>query len=162
MTLFIKVYITILVDIPLHFKVVGLGRLELPTSPLSGVRSNQLSYKPIVWLGQISGGAKQDRTADLLRARQALSQLSYSPIICNMLSLVSTRVFPRRFLPAQEWRFFVNNNGVAFVVDVVVCSTYLMVWYMVSLFLVAKKSVWALHQKWLWLVVRRWSNPRFP
>ncbi len=26
------------------------------------------------------GGAKQDRTADLLRARQALSQLSYSPI----------------------------------------------------------------------------------
>ena len=28
-------------------KVVGLGRVELPTSPLSGVRSNQLSYKPI-------------------------------------------------------------------------------------------------------------------
>ena len=28
-------------------KVVGLGRLELPTSPLSGVRSNQLSYRPI-------------------------------------------------------------------------------------------------------------------
>ena len=26
------------------------------------------------------GGAKRDRTADLLRARQALSQLSYSPI----------------------------------------------------------------------------------
>ena len=25
------------------------------------------------------GGAKRDRTADLLRARQALSQLSYSP-----------------------------------------------------------------------------------
>ena len=29
----------------------------------------------------VSGGAKQDRTADLLRARQALSQLSYSPKI---------------------------------------------------------------------------------
>ena len=28
-----------------------------------------------------SGGAKRDRTADLLRARQALSQLSYSPFI---------------------------------------------------------------------------------
>jgi hypothetical protein len=25
---------------------VGLGRLELPTSRLSGVRSNQLSYRP--------------------------------------------------------------------------------------------------------------------
>ena len=27
--------------------LVGLGRFELPTSPLSGVRSNQLSYRPI-------------------------------------------------------------------------------------------------------------------
>ncbi len=27
-----------------------------------------------------SGGAMRDRTADLLRARQALSQLSYNPI----------------------------------------------------------------------------------
>ena len=31
-------------------KVVGLGRFELPTSPLSGVRSNQLSYRPAVYL----------------------------------------------------------------------------------------------------------------
>ncbi len=28
--------------------MVGLGRLELPTSPLSGVRSNQLSYRPML------------------------------------------------------------------------------------------------------------------
>ena len=27
-----------------------------------------------------NGGAKRDRTADLLRARQALSQLSYGPV----------------------------------------------------------------------------------
>jgi hypothetical protein len=27
-------------------QMVGLGRLELPTSPLSGVRSNHLSYRP--------------------------------------------------------------------------------------------------------------------
>ena len=27
-------------------KMVGLGRLERPTSPLSGVRSNHLSYRP--------------------------------------------------------------------------------------------------------------------
>ena len=27
-------------------KLVGLGRIELPTSPLSGVRSSQLSYRP--------------------------------------------------------------------------------------------------------------------
>ena len=53
--------------------VVGLGRVELPTSPLSGVRSNQLSYRPK------TGGAGRDRTGDLLNANQALSQLSYSP-----------------------------------------------------------------------------------
>ena len=29
-----------------NHKVVGLGRLERPTSPLSGVRSNHLSYRP--------------------------------------------------------------------------------------------------------------------
>ena len=29
------------------FDLVGLGRFELPTSPLSGVRSNQLSYRPV-------------------------------------------------------------------------------------------------------------------
>jgi hypothetical protein len=28
-------------------RVVGLGRFELPTSPLSGVRSSQLSYRPL-------------------------------------------------------------------------------------------------------------------
>ena len=27
--------------------VVGLGRVELPTSALSGLRSNQLSYRPM-------------------------------------------------------------------------------------------------------------------
>ena len=31
-----------------HLQLVGLGRFELPTSRLSGVRSNQLSYRPFV------------------------------------------------------------------------------------------------------------------
>jgi hypothetical protein len=34
-------------------KLVGLGRVELPTSPLSGVRSNQLSYRPETRKGEI-------------------------------------------------------------------------------------------------------------
>ena len=33
-------------DLPRPWQLVGLGRFELPTSPLSGVRSNQLSYRP--------------------------------------------------------------------------------------------------------------------
>ncbi len=31
---------------PSSAKLVGLGGFEPPTSPLSGVRSNQLSYRP--------------------------------------------------------------------------------------------------------------------
>ena len=59
--------------------MVGLGRIELPTSPLSGVRSSQLSYGPGVFHPSTAGGAGRDRTGDLLSANQALSQLSYSP-----------------------------------------------------------------------------------
>ena len=36
-------------------KVVGLGRFELPTSPLSGVRSNQLSYRPGTMRSTLAG-----------------------------------------------------------------------------------------------------------
>jgi hypothetical protein len=59
--------------------LVGLGRVELPTSPLSGVRSSQLSYRPVGHWPSGTGGAGRDRTGDLLNANQALSQLSYSP-----------------------------------------------------------------------------------
>ena len=53
--------------------MVGLGRLELPTSRLSGVRSNHLSYKPLGALrlqkkqmyGQLSD-LLTDISADLL------------------------------------------------------------------------------------------------
>ena len=56
-------------------KVVGLGGLEPPASPLSGVRSNHLSYRPKMCLS-FSGGACRDRTDDPLLAKQVLSQLS--------------------------------------------------------------------------------------
>ena len=55
--------------------MVGTSGFEPPTSRLSGVRSNHLSYAPIS-----SGGDEEDRTPDPLRARQVLSQLSYTPI----------------------------------------------------------------------------------
>ena len=78
---------------------VGLSGLEPPTSRLSGVRSNLLSYKPIPQLSAVRGGClfgnaliirpsisllvtdgdEEIRTLDPLLARQVLSQLSYIP-----------------------------------------------------------------------------------
>ena len=62
-------------------RVVGLGGLEPPASPLSGVRSNHLSYRPNVYcISLVTGGASRDRTDDPLLAKQVLSQLSYGPV----------------------------------------------------------------------------------
>ena len=63
--------------------MVGLGGLEPPTSRLSGVRSNHLSYKPPF----LYGGDEEIRTPDPLLARQVLSQLSYTPIVRSLTSL---------------------------------------------------------------------------
>ena len=54
--------------------MVGTSGLEPPTSRLSGARSNQLSYEPLL------GGDDGIRTHDPLLAGQVLSQLSYTPI----------------------------------------------------------------------------------
>ena len=68
---------------------MGLSGLEPPTSRLSGVRSNRLSYKPLFALFKIlimkalnfHSGDGEIRTLDPLLARQVLSQLSYTPMI---------------------------------------------------------------------------------
>ena len=66
--------------------LVGSSGLEPPTSRLSGVRSNRLSYEPSLLVCAHAlqvlahhGGDERDRTADPLLARQVLSQLSYTP-----------------------------------------------------------------------------------
>ena len=61
--------------------MVGSRGLEPPTSRLSGVRSNHLSYEPISLSLKISGGDERDRTDDPLLAKQVLSQLSYTPVL---------------------------------------------------------------------------------
>jgi hypothetical protein len=61
--------------------MVGSSGLEPPTSRLSGVRSNRLSYEPI------NGGDERSRTADPLLARQVLYQLSYTPTLCLRLPI---------------------------------------------------------------------------
>ena len=73
--------------------MVGLTRLELVTSRLSGVRSNQLSYRPIY------GGDEEIRTPDPLLARQVLSQLSYTPIYREIFSQNQTMLECARHMP---------------------------------------------------------------
>ena len=65
---------------------MGSSGLEPPTSRLSGVRSNLLSYEPISMFSAFQpsrlhgvGGDERVRTDDPLLAKQVLSQLSYTP-----------------------------------------------------------------------------------
>ena len=74
-------------------KLVGLGRVELPTSRLSGVRSNQLSYRPSVFFTAVFA-AKKSHTS-LLRsvingghAGGPCSFGGYLKIACDLLSQV--------------------------------------------------------------------------
>ena len=78
---FMSLYYSVFkIHFPQCFIVVGLSGLEPPTSRLSGVRSNRLSYKPIFIGFSYGGGDEENRTPDPLLARQVLSQLSYTPI----------------------------------------------------------------------------------
>jgi hypothetical protein len=49
--------------------MVGLGRLELPTSRLSSARSNQLSYKPVIQRSRSLALARQRHGARPRRKR---------------------------------------------------------------------------------------------
>ena len=83
--------------------MVGSSGLEPPTLRLSGVRSNHLSYEPILirpavvrFIPSPFGGDEEDRTPDPLRARQVLSQLSYTPI-AGVRGLTAASLFAFRF-----------------------------------------------------------------
>ena len=81
--------------------MVGTSGLEPPTSRLSGVRSNHLSYAPILpaRFGVLqtvpSGGDEENRTPDPLLARQVLSHLSYTPV--SREPSVSLRLYTHTF-----------------------------------------------------------------
>ena len=52
----------------------------------------------------IDGGAEEDRTPDLLRARQALSQLSYGPVVIRSANHLQQ-------FSAKTARFAGSNTG---------------------------------------------------
>ena len=81
--------------------LVGSSGFEPPTSRLSGVRSNQLSYEPI------PGGDERVRTDGLLLARQALSQLSYTPVFgCDQLSRSTLQQSEDVLTPSKPYSAF--------------------------------------------------------
>jgi hypothetical protein len=61
-----------------HLNLVGLGRLERPTSRLSGVRSNQLSYRPV------QRAASGDRRSERRRGPKAPRLLTAD--LCSLSS----------------------------------------------------------------------------
>jgi hypothetical protein len=61
-----------------HRVVKELPRPEAKRSARATARPERLTPPH---LGRLNGGAREDRTPDLLRAKQALSQLSYGPSI---------------------------------------------------------------------------------
>ena len=72
--------------------MVGQARLELATPRLSSACSNQLSYRPIIKKLTLScgcprkvGGGNRIRTDDILLAKQALYQLSYTPTLSGFV-----------------------------------------------------------------------------
>jgi hypothetical protein len=57
-----------------------------------------------------SGGARRDRTDDLLLAKQALSQLSYGPFR-SRISVVSNQNLEAGSLPITDHRLLISGVG---------------------------------------------------
>ena len=83
--------------------MVGSSGLEPPTSRLSGVCSNQLSYEPV------HGGGKRVRTADPLLAGQVLYQLSYTPVYVLRFS-ENTFVITKQMLRFERSKLCIKNE----------------------------------------------------
>ena len=64
-----------------EIKMVAAEGLEPPTSRVWTERYSQLSYTAVLRFYTKNGGSNGARTHGLLRAKQALSQLSYGPTI---------------------------------------------------------------------------------
>jgi hypothetical protein len=93
--------------------MVGLGGFEPPTSPLSGVRSNQLSYRPelgLCKLGNLCGHSRRSEACSLKEVIQPQVPLrlpcyDFTPVIDHTVD----GALPKVRLPASG---AANSHGV--------------------------------------------------
>ena len=74
-------------------KVVGLGRLELPTSRLSSARSNQLSYKP----DEASSSGLLPKWRKPRRKKEGKRRRRHGAVLSKCRSLGNSRERPRNY-----------------------------------------------------------------
>ena len=82
---------------------MGLGRFELPTSPLSGVRSNQLSYRP----NRLTLGSRPNRFS---LVNQAIRVGAYEKPGSSIKEVIQPQV-PLR-LPCYDFTPVMNHSVV--------------------------------------------------
>ncbi len=95
--------------------LVGLGRVELPTSPLSGVRSNQLSYRPglSLMLGQTisvsayAGLGSRDKGKEVIQPQVPLRLPCYD--FTPVMNHTVVSALPKVKLPTS---FAAHSHGV--------------------------------------------------
>lgn len=76
--------------------VVGLGRLELPTSRLSSARSNQLSYKPLTHIPLRTMGSCACRPSACSSAKKRNVDGEIPPMELNDLAICWPLMFLKR------------------------------------------------------------------
>ena len=91
---------------------MGLGRFELPTSPLSGVRSNQLSYRPILCLFSVSSNLCEYLRSRFHRKEVIQPQVPLGLPCYDFTPVIDHKVvsdLPKVSLPTS---FAANSHGV--------------------------------------------------
>ncbi len=86
--------------------VVGLGRLELPTSRLSGVRSNHLSYRPLKLISVRCPEEKEKRrerySGQKLNVRSRKSEVKrFRFLLLTMFLSTEIKVITEPFLTSE-------------------------------------------------------------
>ena len=102
-------------------RMVGVGGLEPPTSPLSEVRSNRLSYTPILFSIIFSGAKRQNRTADTRLFRPLLYHWATlaSPLYVYQSYFSSTCPYSSFYASVE------NRTGVFIVIYLLISRVFL-------------------------------------